>query len=173
MVVVFIYIIVSFTYDFSPFKIVNVGNSHCDDGIGGCGAHLPWETNQKVEWFSMKMNWRLTERLLYNTESGRKEREVIRSGSVPQEGTQRKLRLIMQRPLLVIQAILGLPALGSDMGRQASLTGVMNRMAVGGLDSTCEGHRLACLPLRQAERANWNHMGGWLVSLQWNFCLSE
>ena len=37
----------------------------------------------------MKMNWRLTERLLYNTESGRKEREVIRSGSVPQEGTQR------------------------------------------------------------------------------------
>ena len=86
MVVVFIYIIVSFTYDFSPFKIVNVGNSHCDDGIGGCGAHLPWETNQKVEWFSMKMNWRLTERLLYNTESGRKEREVIRSGSVPQEG---------------------------------------------------------------------------------------
>lgn len=102
----------------------------------------------------MKMNWRLTERVLYNTESGRKEREVIRSGSAPQEGTQRKLRLIMQRPLLVVQAILGLPVLGSDMGRQASLTGAMNRMAVGGLDSTCVGHRLACLPLRQGERAN-------------------
>lgn len=86
----------------------------------------------------MKMNWRLTERVL----------------SVPQEGTQRKQRLIMQRPLLVVQAILGLPVLGSDMGRQASLTGAMNRMAVGGLDSTCEGHRLACLPLRQGERAN-------------------
>ena len=105
-----------------------------------------------------------------HTKSGRKEREVIRSGPVPREGTRKKRlitqkkRLITQRPSWAVQAILGLPALGSNTGRPVSLVGWVNRMSVGGLASTCEEHRLACLQLRQGERASWNHTGGWLVS---------
>lgn len=98
-----------------------------------------------------------------HTESGRKDREVIRSGPVPLEGTQRKLRLIMQRPSWVVQAITGPASPGVRYGKASILDwwGEQDGCARPGLHLW---GAQACLPAWQGERASWNHMGGWLVS---------
>lgn len=74
-------------YDFSPFKIINVGNSHCDGQNRGIFvAHLP-EKQIKKSGMILNENELETDRKtpVQHTESGRKDREVIRSGPVPLE----------------------------------------------------------------------------------------
>lgn len=95
-----------------------------------------------------------------HTELGRKEREVMRSGSVPLGGdTEEKGYYIGGDPLWGISIpshLLGSPVLGSNTGKIVPTAGCRaggtSRRAAGSSSSTCEDCTPVCLLLKQGQK---------------------
>ena len=87
-------------------------------------------------------------------ESGRKGREVIRSGPVPlRRDTEVEGDYMGRNPPWGLSHILGTPALGSDIGKMRPRSWLENQWVNKGdlrnVDSDNEGHAHTCLLLEQ------------------------